>query len=55
MIPSAADVIQHQILGQIMNNKHERMQKGLVMTQFEGLYRHLHERTEENCEAPYSE
>jgi len=55
MIPSAVDVIQHQILGQIMNNQQEKMQKGFVMSQFEGLYWHLHERTEENYEAPHSE
>jgi len=37
-----------------MNNQQEIMQIGLVMTQFEGLYRHLHERTEENYETPHS-
>jgi hypothetical protein len=54
-IPSAADIIQHRIRGRIMNNQQEKMQKGLVMTQFEGLYWHLHERTEENYEASHSE
>jgi len=33
-----------------MNNQQENMQIELVMTHCEGLYRHLHERTEENYE-----
>jgi len=36
-IPSAADIIQHRILGRIMNNQQEKLQIGLVMTQCEGL------------------
>jgi len=55
MTPSAADITQHRILGQIMNNQQEKMQERLVVTQFKGLYWHLHERTEENYEAPHSE
>jgi D-alanyl-D-alanine dipeptidase len=53
MIPSAADVIQHRILRQIMNNQQDGERAGL--TQIEGLYWHFHERTEKNYETPDSE